>query len=125
MPSALPLPEKNKRHPKCVHEKQDALCRECGGKSLCKEHSIQKNQCKKCGGKGICDHGRIRWQCAECGGASMCPHGRRKARCKLCGGIAICVHYKVKYECRYCKTKSASEKQAAANLATACGDGFD
>jgi hypothetical protein len=51
----------------------------------------------------------------------MCPHGRRKARCKDCGGSAICIHDRVKYTCRFCKTKSASKKQVAANLAAVCG----
>jgi hypothetical protein len=31
----------------------------------------------------------------------------------------------VKYDCRFCKTKSASEKQEAANLATVCDESLD
>ena len=120
-PSVAASSKKKNKHQRCPHDKQFVHCKKCGGSSLCKAHGIQRNQCISCGGTGVCEHKKLRWQCAKCGGASMCQHGRRKARCKVCGGNAICIHGRVKYVCRECKAaKSASEKQAAENLAALC-----
>ena len=46
----------------CDHGKQKHKCKDCGGKSLCDEHKIQKNRCAQCFkmGKrpsGLCEHG--------------------------------------------------------------------
>ncbi len=47
----------------CEHGRQKHKCKQCGGKSLCEEHQIQKNRCVQCfkDGKspsGLCVHGR-------------------------------------------------------------------
>ena len=90
---------KNKR--KCIHGKQKAQCKLCGGSALC-IHDIQKAQCRECGGSAICIHGKQKAQCKLCGGSAICIHYIQKSKCKECGGSQICKHNIQKATCREC-----------------------
>lgn len=85
----------------CIHEKERAQCKECGGSSIC-EHNRIRNYCKDCGGSAICEHSRIRYQCKICGGYAICIHNKRKSKCKDCGGSEICSHNKQRGQCKEC-----------------------
>ena len=85
----------------CLHKKQKAICRDCGGSAFCK-HGKQKSQCRECGGSAFCKHGKQKAICRECGGSAFCKHGKWKAICRDCGGSAFCKHGKQKATCREC-----------------------
>ena len=85
----------------CPHDRQQSMCKQCGGSYIC-VHNREKSKCKDCGGISICKHNRRRSQCKECGGSSVCEHGRLKNRCKDCGGISICQHNRQRNQCKDC-----------------------
>ncbi len=68
---------------KCTHDKQKAVCRECGGSQIC-EHDKIKASCKKCGGSQICEHQIQKLLCKKCGGSQICEHHKQKSTCKKC-----------------------------------------
>jgi len=97
----------------CIHAKQKAHCKECGGSSYCKKHGIRKQNCKECGGSAYCKkHGKLKQRCKECGGSSYCKkHGIRKAHCKECGGSAYCKKHGIqKIYCKECGGSAYCEK---------------
>ena len=85
----------------CIHNRVQAVCRECGGSQIC-EHGGQRTHCRACGGGGICEHGRIRYKCSACGGSGICKHGRQSESCKACGGSQICEHNRIRSYCKEC-----------------------
>ena len=84
---------------KCVHGKQQSMCKECGGCSIC-EHSKRRSQCKECGGGSVCEHGRRKDICKECSGSQICEHSKRRSQCKECGGGSVCEHGRRKSSCK-------------------------
>jgi hypothetical protein len=72
-----------KQNNKCLHNRQQARCKECGGASIC-SHNRERRRCKDCGGASICPHKRIKNQCKECEGTSICQHNRIRSICKKC-----------------------------------------
>ena len=88
-PTKLPKPPKKKYIYLCIHNRQKALCKDCGGNQIC-IHNRQKSICKDCGGSQICIHNRRKNRCKDCGGNDICIHNKLKNRCKDCGGNDIC-----------------------------------
>jgi hypothetical protein len=51
-------------------------------------HGRQQAMCIECNGKSICEHKRRKWECKECGGGSqICQHDKRIETCKICSPI--------------------------------------
>ena len=100
-PTKPPNPPKKRKQSRCIHNKQKAQCKECGGSAIC-IHNKQKSTCKECGGSEICIHNKQKAQCKECGGSAICIHNKHKSICKECGGSAICIHNKQKSTCKEC-----------------------
>ena len=88
-PTKLPKPPRKKYIYLCIHNRQKALCKDCGGNQIC-IHNRQKSICKDCGGSQICIHNRLKSTCKDCGGNDICIHNKLKNRCKHCGGNDIC-----------------------------------
>ena len=106
----------------CDHDRQKALCKECGGSSLC-EHGKQIPTCVECGGSGVCEHLTAKTGCKECkenetgeemtfyrdhSASSICEHLKYRSVCKECkengtGGGSICDHDRVKSKCKECR----------------------
>lgn len=86
---------------KCEHNRQKALCKDCGGSQICPHNRIKSN-CKECGGSAICAHNRIKYNCKDCKGASICEHNKRRSRCADCKGGSICEHNRLKSRCIEC-----------------------
>ena len=55
------------RNAKCIHGRERAKCKDCGGVSIC-SHGRQRSQCFLCQGGSICSHGKLRSRCKDCGG---------------------------------------------------------
>jgi len=92
----------DKKDYRCFHNKKKALCKECGGASLC-EHNKEKRYCKECGGGSFCVHKKRKRDCKECGGISLCIHNTCKRTCGICrNGSAFCIHNKLKKYCKLC-----------------------
>ena len=105
---------------KCVHGRQKAQCKECGGSSFC-EHGRRKAVCKKCGGTSICEHGEIIHTCIACSGSSICEHGRIKQMCKECGGKGLCEHERQKSRCKECGGTSICKHGQYKDRCKECG----
>ena len=71
---------KNKRRPRCEHDKRKDSCIICSG---C-EHKKQRFRCVACKGAAIREHKKIKSNCVACNGASICEHKKIRIRCKLC-----------------------------------------
>ena len=117
---AIKCVNKNSAVDDCPHNKQQALCKECGGSQICKhnkfkaqcrdcgggsqicKHNRKKGLCKDCGGVGFCKHNKFKAQCKDCGGNRICKHNRQKGLCIDCGGVAKCEHNHIKYTCKDC-----------------------
>ena len=89
---------KNKRRPRCVHDKRKDSCIICSG---C-EHKKQKHLCVDCNGTSICEHKKIKSKCVACNGASICEHKKQRTRCVACNGASICEHKKIRIRCKLC-----------------------
>lgn len=89
LPPTSPSPQQRasaiskKRH--CMHGKQRAHCRDCGGSIFC-AHDKRKNLCALCGGSSMCVHGRRARECKsiECREGSMCKHRMIRRECPQC-----------------------------------------
>ncbi len=88
-------PSDNKWRKRCPHGKikNGYMCKECGGKGLCKKHGRNRSRCVDCDGKKQapskrCPHGKVNngYHCLECPGKGICKHDRRRSRCVDCGG---------------------------------------
>ena len=53
--SELKVVPNKKGAKKCIHGRQKAFCKLCGGSGLCK-HNKNKYYCKDCGTSGNCSH---------------------------------------------------------------------
>jgi hypothetical protein len=105
----------------CIHKRQQRLCIECNGSSICEHqkdkyyckicgigrgiciHNKRKYNCKQCDGLGICIHKRGKSQCIECNGSSICEHKRQQRLCIECNGSSICEHKRQRHQCLDCK----------------------
>lgn len=88
-------------HKKCVHNKRQSRCIDCGGNEIC-VHKLLKYNCKDCNGTNICIHSRHKNICKDCKGSQICKHNRKKYTCKECNGGSICEHNKIIYDCKDC-----------------------
>ena len=77
----------------CIHNKQKAQCRDCGGSAFCK-HNKWKAQCRECGGSAFCKHNKWKSNCRECGGSAFCKHNKWKARCRDCNTLNVKINKK-------------------------------
>lgn len=85
----------------CIHNRQECVCKDCGGASICKHDKI-RSHCKPCGGGSICKHDKIRSTCKQCGGGSICKHDMLRSKCKKCDGGSICDHKRIRAVCKEC-----------------------
>ena len=104
----------------CIHSKQKAYCKDCGGSQIC-SHNKRKYNCKDCGGNGICEHNKRKSRCKDCNGNELCEHNRLKSRCKECDGISICEHNKRKSSCRLCGGSDFCEHNRIKSRCKECG----
>ena len=86
---------------KCIHGREKAHCRNCGGSSFC-IHGRQKSQCRDCGGSAFCVHDIRKETCRDCDGSAFCIHSIRKGNCRDCNGLGFCLHEKKIRSCRIC-----------------------
>ena len=109
-------------HKKCIHNKRQANCKECGGGSVC-EHQKIRSRCKECDGGSICEHNKRQSTCKECKGSSICEHNRRRSICKECYGGSICEHKKVRSYCKECDGGSICEHKKIRSICKECDGG--
>lgn len=85
-PSSPPVLSALSKQRHCVHGRQKAHCRDCGGTIFCR-HDKRKNLCTECGGSSMCIHGRRARECKsiECRQNSMCKHRMIRKNCVECG----------------------------------------
>ena len=107
--------------PRCPHNRDLRVCKECGGGSIC-EHKRIRSKCKECGGGSICEHNRRRSTCKDCGGGSICEHKRRRSKCKECGGAGICENKRIRCRCKECGGGSICEHERIRSECKECHD---
>ena len=63
--------KKKYTRPKCEHNRQRSICKECGGVGICECNRV-RSKCRECGGGSICEHNRYRYDCPDCDGKKIC-----------------------------------------------------
>ena len=96
----------HKRKMKCIHNRSQADCVQCGGKNIC-EHKRRSRECPQCKSDQVnafCEHNMIRRFCKLCEGSSLCEHLFFRGSCLLCP-ISNKKYAKMCPVCRMCRAQ--------------------